>query len=125
MFKTPGDFDEDVAFYAERLSWYDFVDEANLNAYNEWGWAVVDEEVLKARSALELLRNRISDDHRALLDAADRQWRAHPAAFDAMFRVAIAKADLATTLAEWVRDEEGRPVPVPPSHWWWRTSDKW
>jgi hypothetical protein len=34
--------DEDIAFWMERLSWYDFVSEDQIEAFDAWGWAVVD-----------------------------------------------------------------------------------
>jgi len=67
----------------------------------------------------------LNESQRAELAEIDAFFRAHPKEFDRAFGEIIARADLTTTLAEWVRDENGRPVPVPPSHWWWRTSDRW
>jgi hypothetical protein len=117
---TAHEFAEDVVFFLDRLKWYDFVSEDRIADFDEWGWSVVDAEVLRARSALELLRERLTIDQLAMLAAADRQWRAHPKAFGHMFRRAIAGFDPDKELDGWVMDESGRPVPIPPDHWWWR-----
>jgi hypothetical protein len=118
--------DEDIRFFLERLSWHDFVSEENIPAWDDWAWAVVDEEVLRARSALEFLRDRLDEAAASMLAAADAQWRAHPRAFDHMFRYALAGFDAASELYGWVLDEAtGKPPAIPPSHWWWRPSKDW
>ncbi|SFF27417.1 hypothetical protein SAMN04488120_101325 [Fontimonas thermophila] len=118
-------FEAEVEFLLDRLSWFDFVAEDNIPAWDDWAWAVVDHEVLLARSALELLRDRLSERALAMMAAADAQWRAHPKAFDHMFRRAIDWARPDDILTDWVRDETGATPPIPPSHWWWRLSKNW
>ncbi|MCL6556955.1 MAG: hypothetical protein K6T56_11425 [Burkholderiales bacterium] len=127
MVKTVGDFNEAVAFMLARLSWYDMVREEEIPWWEEAGFAVVDEEVLRARSALELLKDAgytLPEDALAMMAAADAQWRAHPAAFDAMFRYAIAR-QTEDELAGWVVLEDGSTPRIPPAHWWWRPSSRW
>lgn len=119
-------FDDEVRFFLERLQWYDFVTEEKIAAWDDWAWAVVDEEVLRARSALEFLRDRLPDTALAMMAAADSQFRAHPRAFDHMFRYALAGFDAASELSGWVLDEAtGQPPAIPPSHWWWRLPKAW
>ena len=111
----------------ERLAWADFVDEANLAAWDAWAFAVVDEELLRARSALQLLFDdgqRLPAEALEMMLAADRQWRAHPVAFDYMFRYALARKTR-DELSGWVTDEAGRVPEIPASHWWWRPSGQW
>lgn len=123
---TGRDFDDEVAFFLERLQWYDFVTEEKIAAWNDWGWAVVDEEVLRARSALEFLRDRLPEAAAAMMAAADAQFRTHPRAFDHMFRYALAGFDATSELNGWVIDEAtGKPPAIPPSHWWWRLPKDW
>ncbi|QIK38426.1 hypothetical protein GWK36_11050 [Caldichromatium japonicum] len=117
--------DDDIAFFMERLQWYDFVTDENIKAFDDWGWAVVDHEVLLARSALEFLRDRLPDAALAMIAAADAQFRAHPQAFAHMFRRAIGSIDAKAALAGWVDDDDGKPVPIPPSHWWWQLPKDW
>ncbi|QIK36858.1 hypothetical protein GWK36_01310 [Caldichromatium japonicum] len=119
-------FDEEVRFFLERLAWFDFVAEENIPAWDDWAWAVVDHEVLLARSALEFLRDRLDAQALAMMAAADAQFRAHPKAFDRMFRAAIGWTHVANTLTRWVVDEAtGKPPAIPPSHWWWRLPKAW
>lgn len=127
MMRTVGNFDDDVAFMVERLSWADEVSDANLAWWDDGGFAVVDEELLRARSALQLLL----DDGRRLpaaaieaMTAADRQWRAYPKAFDYMFRYALARKQ-PDELSGWVMDARGLAPEIPDSHWWWRPSGQW
>jgi len=123
--KTPISLEKDIKLYAECLSWYDFVDEANCEAFKEWGWSIADDEILAARSALELLCEFLDAETLDLLDDADRYWRQHKVAFDHMFAIAHAEFEPETALAYWVTDEQGNPIPVPESHWWWRQSSQW
>ncbi|AVZ80163.1 hypothetical protein C3497_12560 [Zoogloeaceae bacteirum Par-f-2] len=125
--RTVHDFDDEVAFMVERLAWAMEVTEEAIAWWDESGFAVVDEEVLRARSALQLLW----DDGKRLpvaaidaMTAADRQWRAHPKAFDHMFRYAIARKTR-DELAGWLLDDAGRVPEIPASHWWWRPSSQW
>jgi len=127
MVKPVGDFKEEVAFMLARLSWYDMVREAEITWWEEAGFAVVDEEVLRARSALELLKDSgytLPEDALAMMAAADAHWRAHPAAFDVMFRYALAR-QTQDELAGWVVLEDGSTPRIPPTHWWWRPSSRW
>jgi len=127
MVKTVGDFNEAVAFMLARLSWYDMVREAEITWWEEAGFAVVDEEVLRARSALELLKDAgytLNGVDLAMMAAANAQWRAHPAAFDAMFRYAIAR-QTQDELEGWVVLEDGSAPRISPDHWWWRPSSRW
>jgi hypothetical protein len=48
--------------------------------------------------------------------AADVQWRAHPKAFDTMFRYAIARQE-PDELEGWVVLEDGSVPGIPPTHW--------
>lgn len=125
--KTVLDFDEAVAFMVDRLSWATEVDEEAIAWWDESGFAVVDEEVLRARSALQLLW----DDGKRLpaaaieaMTAADLQWRAHTAAFDYMFRYALARKSC-DELTGWITDDAGRVPEIPRAHWWWRPSGQW
>lgn len=76
--------------------------------------------VLEARSALELVRDRLPPDRAALLDKADAFWRAHPKEFNEFSKYDHARVNLATALTRWVIDDSGNAPPVPPSHWWWK-----
>ena len=110
-----------------RLSWYGDVSEDNLDWWEEYGFAVLDEEVLRARSALEMLKEAgfpLPAEAIEMMAAADRQWRAHPKAFDSMFRYALARKE-ADELKGWVENEDGATPPIPHSHWWWRPSERW
>ena len=83
-------------------------------------WSEDWNEVLYARSALELVRAELPPDRAKLLDAADAFWRGHPRAFNAFSEYHHARAKLDTALDGWVVDESGHAPPVPSSHWWWR-----
>ncbi len=125
--RTVQDFDEAVAFMLERLSWATEVDEAAIAWWDDGGFAVVDEEVLRARSSLELLWDdgqRLPAAAIEAMTAADRQWRAHPKAFDHMFRYALARKTH-DELSGWITDDAGLAPEIPASHWWWRPSSQW
>ncbi len=126
--KTRGDFNEDVAFMIERLSWADEVTDASIEWFDQAGFAVVDEEVLLARSALQLLWDAGVSLPIAAIDAmnaADRQWHRHPRAFDHMFARVIARGPRADAMEGWVVGKDGRVPVIPSSHWWWRPSPRW
>jgi hypothetical protein len=125
--RTVLDFDEAVAFMVERLSWATEVDEEAIDWWDEGGFAVVDEEVLRARSALQMLFDdgqKLPAKALEMMLAADRQWRAHPKAFDHMFRYAHAR-QTRDELSGWITDDAGRVPEIPDSHWWWRPSSQW
>ncbi len=79
------------------------------------------------RSVYEFAREAglLSEQAVAELSEIDAFWRAHPAEFERAFGTLIPLIDPATELAGWVEDENGRPAPIPPSHWWWRLPEDW
>lgn len=109
----------------ERLMWAS--DAMDVEWWRQEGWAVADEEVLAAASAAQALVDAgLADDRLAgALEDAVSKWRDAPWAFDATLGSLARRADLATALSGWVEDEDGRPLPVPPHHWWWRLSKDW
>lgn len=117
-------FESDQAFIAERLGWGMETDPA---WWEQAGFAVVDDEVPAAASAAQFLleAGRASPELATRLQQVTAHWRAHPAQFDATLGQIIRRIDPATALAGWVQDEAGRPMPVPPHHWWWRLSKDW
>ncbi|WP_126444269.1 hypothetical protein [Sulfuricystis multivorans] len=82
---------------------------------------------LHHRSVYEFAREArlLSETALAELAEIDAFWRAHPAEFERAFGDLIPRVDPATELEGWVEVETGRPVSIPPSHWWWRLPKDW
>lgn len=78
------------------------------------------DETLHERSAYEFVRDQLTDAQRSELDLVDAHWRDHADDFNAAFVATHEYADRNLALADWVVDGDGRPAPIPRSHWWWR-----
>lgn len=115
-------FDQD--FIVERLAWGLEIDP---DWWQDAGYAVVDDEVLAAASSAQVLveAGEASELLAETLKRVTQHWRAHPGTFDATLGQIVRRIDPATALAGWVEDEDGRPLPIPPHHWWWRLSKDW
>lgn len=104
------------------LGFYDVIVRPDAELYTfDLDWT------LHLRSAYEVGREAglLAESAVAELAEIDAFWRAHPKEFDAAFIDLIPRIDPATELSGWVEDEAGRPMPIPPSHWWWRLSKDW
>lgn len=77
------------------------------------------DELLYNRSALELVREQLSDDQRAELDVVDGFWRASPADFDRAFAIEHHQVNHKTALQGWVWTADGSTPEIPADHWWW------
>ena len=76
--------------------------------------------LLHRRSALELVRDQLSDAQRAELDQVDAHWRENAEAFNADFALDHNQEELETALEGFVQDGRGETPRVPQTHWWWR-----
>lgn len=104
------------------LGFYDVITRPDWQDYEfDLDWT------LHHRSVYEFARENglLSDQAVAELAEIDAFWRAHPVEFERAFGTLIARIDPATELEGWVEDEAGRPVAIPPSHWWWRLPKDW
>lgn len=96
-----------------RLNCYDTLDDDDF----EWD----RDHHLHERSALELVRDQLSDDQRAELDKVDGHWKANAEAFNRAFAVIHHQHDHKMALAGFVFDENGVAPAIPQGHWWWRS----
>jgi hypothetical protein len=113
----------------------------NGNKTVEWGVSLIDgalsgytrlddpdfdwemDELLRNRSALELVRDRLSEAQVAELEMVDIYWRAKREAFNACFSADHARRSR-MSLAGFVEDENGDTPDIPRDHWWWRPIEK-
>lgn len=94
------------------LACYDTLDDDDF----EWD----RDELLRNRSAFELVRESLSDAQRAELDTVDAHWRANAAAFNRAFGTEHHQHDRKTALTGFVTDARGKVPAVPADHWWWK-----
>jgi hypothetical protein len=92
------------------LGFYDLIGDDLYS--HDWEWAI------HQRSALEFIRDRLTDVQRAQLDEIDAFWRARPAVFNKAFGVFHHRPS-ARTLKGFVQDEDGKVPEIPADHWWW------
>ena len=81
-------------------------------------------ELLHHRSALELVRDQLSDAQCLELEQIDKHWRDNAALFNHAFKPQHACLDRTTALAGYITDPTGRPPTLPTNHWWWHPIDK-
>lgn len=84
----------------------------------------VGDQILPARSALELVRREMVGMDVARVETAlerfDTFIRDHHEAFNAFFAYEHAQVDRAAALDDWVWDTKTGMTPaIPESHWWW------
>lgn len=102
----------DVAIIETKLNCYDTLDDDDF----EW-----DRDFhLHNRSALELVRDQLSDAQRGELDNVDAHWQANAKAFNRAFATEHHQHRRATALAGFVEDGSGKTPPIPRTHWWWQ-----
>jgi hypothetical protein len=94
------------------LPCYDTLNDAIF--YVEW------DDLLLYRSALEFVREQLSDAQRGELDTVDAHWRSQPDAFNSAFAAKHATHAASDAMRAWVQDENGDTPIIPRSHWWWR-----
>lgn len=104
-------FDTKHSIIMYGMQCYDTLDDDDF----EWD----RDHLLHRRSALEFIRDRLSDAQRAELDQIDAHWRAHAKAFNRAFANEHFRHKPKTVLTGFVTDEAGRVPPVPADHWWW------
>ncbi len=78
------------------------------------------DELLRVRSALELVREQLTDDQRAELDKVDAHWRENAKAFNRAFEVEHHRHNPKAILKGFVTDDRGKVPAVPADHWWWK-----
>ena len=102
------------------LSCYDTLE------WDERWWSHDWDELLYRRSEWEVLKQqgRLGPAQIADLARIDRWWRARPQAFNRAFGGFHERKKINTELAGRVEDPEGRPMPIPKSHWWWPLPEK-
>jgi len=76
-------------------------------------------DLLAQRSALELVRDQLSDTQCLDLEEIDQHWRDNAALFNAAFEDQHGGASRETALAGLVKDPTGQAPAVPDTHWWW------
>lgn len=112
-----GIIDDDLSITVYLMPCFDTLDDPEFDEDRD--------ELLQHRSALELVRDQLSDAQRAELDEIDRHWRADPHLFNLAFAKDHALAadpdrlDWVTALCGYVADATGHAPEVPASHWWW------
>lgn len=80
----------------------------------------VGDQILPARSALELARPGLDAKTIGRLDHFDAFVRQNADSFNAFFAYEHAQADRVTALDDWVWDSETGMTPaIPENHWWW------
>lgn len=97
-----------------RHDWFlGFYDVIHDDTYDEdWPWAI------HHRSALELIRDKLTDAQRAQLDEIDAYWKARPEVFNKAFAY-FHHQKRERNLSGFVRYEDGTIPEIPASHWWW------
>ena len=78
------------------------------------------DELLYNRSALELVREQLSDDQRTELDQVDAYWKSNAKAFNRAFAVEHHQVRRKTALEGWAWGDDGGIPEIPADHWWWR-----
>lgn len=104
--------EHDLPLIEYGLASYDTLDDPKFDL--DW------DGLLQRRSALELVRDQLSDAQRAQLDMVDTHWQANAAAFNRAFGVEHHQHRRETALAGFVTDDKGEVPPIPRGHWWWR-----
>lgn len=104
------------------VEWEATLKEGMLSCYDcigdpDFDWEM--DSLLQYRSALEFVRNQLTDAQRAELEDVDAFWRADPTKFNLCFRAEHARRNK-MTLAGFVEDAHGKTPAIPRSHWWWR-----
>lgn len=79
----------------------------------------VGDQILPARSALELVRADLGADLGARLDDFDAFVRANAEAFNSFFAYEHALVVRETALEDWVWGDDGKTPAIPADHWWW------
>lgn len=105
-------FDPDMSVISEFMPAYDTLDDPAF----DWGDR---DELLHIRSALEFIRDTLSDAQKAELDTVDAHWQADATAFNAAFGTLHHYEDQATALDGFVTIETGQTPKIPADHWWW------
>ncbi|MDO5622440.1 MAG: hypothetical protein Q4G24_13325 [Paracoccus sp. (in: a-proteobacteria)] len=77
------------------------------------------DDFLHQRSALEFVRDQMTDAQRAELAQVDDHLRQNATVFNEAFTRVHALTDRSTALDGWVEDAEGNTPAIPRSHWWW------
>lgn len=106
----------DYSLIEVRLACYDTLDDDDFELDRD--------ELLRNRSAFELVRDQLSDAQRAELDKVDAHWRANAVAFNRAFETEHHQHDPKTALAGFITDAAGNIPEIPRSHWWWRPIDQ-
>lgn len=104
------------------VEWGATIKDGMLACYSRIGDPDFDWELdhlLHNRSALEFVRDRLSDAQRAEIAEVDAHWRANADAFNTCF-AAEHTARRADKLDGFVEDQDGNTPAVPRDHWWWR-----
>ncbi|MGB1234158.1 MAG: hypothetical protein ACPG5U_00330 [Planktomarina sp.] len=78
------------------------------------------DDILHNRSAMELVRDQLSDNQILDLEEIDDYWRGNPELFNRAFAQQHATHDPRNDLLGYVSDAKGDVPAVPKSHWWWR-----
>jgi hypothetical protein len=76
-------------------------------------------DLLAQRSALELVRDQLSDAQCLDLEEIDAHWRENSADFNAAFARQHADTNKETALRGLVSDPTGHAPAIPDGHWWW------
>lgn len=92
------------------LGFYDVIGDPTYD--EDWPYAI------HHRSALELIRDRLTDSQRAQLGEIDAFWRSKPEVFNKAFGV-FHHQPRARSLDGFVQDETGKVPDIPADHWWW------
>lgn len=93
-----------------------------LNSFRRLGDPYHDmdrDDFLHHRSALEFVREQMTDAQRAELDHVDDHLRQNADVFNSDFALIHAYIDKTTALDGWVVDADGNTPAIPRSHWWW------
>lgn len=77
-------------------------------------------ELLQHRSALELVRDQLSDAQCLEMTQIDDYWRSNPDLFNRAFARHHGLASHHGVLRGYVSDGTGNAPDLPGVHWWWR-----
>ena len=107
---------EDAEIIPRYLPTYDTLGSPEF--YIEW------DDILHYRSALEFVREQLTDAQRGELDTVDAHWRANAGDFNAAFGIKHNSKTPTDAMARWVVGDDGVIPEIPTSHWWWRAIDE-
>ncbi|SIS77012.1 hypothetical protein [Insolitispirillum peregrinum] len=108
---------DDVTWLLGLMDWFDPIRDGRENGYDYDG-----DLLLPARTALELIRDRLTVDQVAVLTVWDQWMMDHPVQFNQFFAAEhhrLKAEDRQEACRGYVWDDDGEPPPVPKDHWWW------